>query len=427
MSLNRNIQPQLLPITSIDIPDPVSIRMPNNVPFHYLEIGQEEVVRVDIIINSGKWETSRPLVAEFTNQLLKEGAGRLTSNEIAEQLDFHGAWFQTSTTQRSSWLTLYTLNKFFDELLPLLDIILKKPVFPEKEFDVLSQNRKKDFLINLDKVNFLAARKLPQVIFGEKHPYGRLASLEDFDTLSLDELKRFYRDNYYTNNMEVALFGKIQPEMQQQLEQYFGQDCWGKQGEKQKKNYEFMPSPEKYIPINKPDALQSAIYVGKQIIPRTHPDYHGLFVLNTIFGGYFGSRLMSNIREDKGYTYGIYSSISPYPDTAYLAISTQVGTEHVENTISEIYKEMDKLCQEPVPEKELTTVRNYLLGELSRKFDNPFAFADIYLGLMEAGLTKSFYEDRARIIREISAMELRELAQRYLVKDTFYEVVAGKL
>ena len=426
MTLNRTIQPSILPVKKIGIPDVETCRMPNGVQLYYLNFDLEDVVRLDIVINSGKWDASRPLEVEFTNQLLKEGTRKLIGSQIAEKLDFHGAWLQTSTTQQASYLTLYTLNKYFDNMLDLLEQILKEPTFPEKEFEILLQNRKKDFQVNLDKVNFLAGRAFVQALFGAEHPYGRVSQTADFETITVEHLKQFYENHYSSHNMQIALFGKIEPSMLKLIENRFGQAHWGIQPKHDNQIPVSNPSKEKHLFVEKKNALQSSVFIGKEIITRTHPDFHGLSVLNTVFGGYFGSRLMSNIREEKGYTYGIYSSIAPFLQGGYFYVASQTATEYVKSLIKEVYNEMDKLSQDVISEKELETVRNYSMGELIRRFDNSFSLADIQLDLLEHQLDKTFYEKRIDTLNSISAEELQLLAQKYFVKEEFYEVVAGK-
>ena len=423
--MNRTIQPSILPIKKIGIPDVESYRMPNGVHLHHLNFDLEDVVRIDIVINSGKWDAPRPLVAEFTNQLLKEGTRKLLGSQIAEKLDFHGAWLQASTTQQASYLTLYTLNKYFGNMLDLLEQILKEPTFPEKEFEIFLQNRKRDFQVNLDKVNFLAGRAFVQALFGAKHPYGRISQIEDFETITVEHLTKFYESHYSSYNMQVGLFGKIEPYMLKLIEDRFGQTHWGIHPEHDNQIRIPNPSKEKHLFVKKKDALQSSVFIGKEIITRTHPDYHGLSVLNIVLGGYFGSRLMSNIREEKGYTYGIYSSIASFLQGGYFYVASQTATKHVKLLIKEVFNEMDKLSQQAISEKELETVRNYSMGELTRRFDNPFALADMYLDLLEYKLDKAFYEKRIDTLNFISVEKLQSLAQKYFVKEEFHEVVAG--
>lgn len=424
--MNRTIQPPILPINDIIIPDPEQITFPNGIPLYYLNIGDENVVRMDIVVRSGKWDAVRALETEFTALMLKEGALSLSSSQIAEKLDYYGAWLQTYTTQQRSYLTLYSLNKFFSETLSVAESIIKNPTFPKKELETLLLNRKRQFSVDKDKVQYLAGRKFLQSLFGSDHPYGRMAEEADYDTLSAQDLIDYYSSNYGSGNVEIVLFGKIEHDMIRQIESSFGKTGWGDRFKRNNRFYIERPANEKEIFVAKPDAVQSAVCIGKKAITRDHPDFHGLSILNVIFGGYFGSRLMSNIREDKGYTYGIYSSLTSHLHAGYMNISTQTGNENVHSVIHEVFAEMDRLQNEPVPEDELQTVRNYLLGESARRFDSPFALADAYLGLREFELEKNFYEQRIDTIKNITSSRLQDLAARYFTPADFRTVVAGK-
>jgi len=171
--------------------------------------------------------------------------------------------------------------------------------------------------------------------------------------------------------------------------------------------------------------LQSAIRIGAPSINKRHEDYQGLKVLNVILGGYFGSRLMKNIREEKGYTYGINSSVVSLNLTGLISISTEVSNKFTRCAIDEIYKEIRRLQSEPVDKEELSVVRNYMLGELVRMFDGPFASAESFRSAWEYGLDNSYYKRFADRIQSIEPDELKALAQKYYNTDDLYEVTAG--
>jgi predicted Zn-dependent peptidase len=181
----------------------------------------------------------------------------------------------------------------------------------------------------------------------------------------------------------------------------------------------------KYHFVKKQNGIQSAIRVGKFWVSKDHPDSHALSILITILGGYFGSRLMTNIREEKGYTYGIGSFVLTFKKASYLVISTEVGNEYIEPTLKEIAVEMKRLQTEPVSENELETVKSYLLGEFLRDFDGPFALAGSFKAINDFGLDYSFYDNYLHTLRTITSYELMSLAQRYLNPDDCYTVVAG--
>jgi predicted Zn-dependent peptidase len=209
------------------------------------------------------------------------------------------------------------------------------------------------------------------------------------------------------------------------LDQHFGGTDWERKTA-ESISYTIQPSSEKYHHIEKANGVQSAIRVGRFWVAKSHPDYHALSVLVTIFGGYFGSRLMTNIREEKGYTYGIGSFVLPLKNASYMAVSTEVGNEYLEPTLKEIAAEMRRLQTEPVSENELETVKSYLLGEFLRDFDGPFALAASFKSINDFNLDYSFYDRYLQLLRTITSEELQRLAVEYLNPDDFYTVVAGR-
>jgi predicted Zn-dependent peptidase len=178
--------------------------------------------------------------------------------------------------------------------------------------------------------------------------------------------------------------------------------------------------------IEKPDAIQSAVRVGRLLFNKKDPDYFKFQVLNTVLGGYFGSRLMANIREDKGYTYGIGSGLASLVNGGYFFISTEVGVDVTNNTLSEIYKEIKLLREQPVNNEELETVRNYVLGQFLRSVDGPYSLADKFKAIWEFGLGYDYFENYFKAVKTITPKEIQELANKYLQEEDLIELVVGK-
>ena len=189
-------------------------------------------------------------------------------------------------------------------------------------------------------------------------------------------------------------------------------------------SFEINSAPQKKANIlNDPNGVQGAIRIGMQFPNRHHPDFAPMVVLNTIYGGYFGSRLMSNIREDKGYTYGIYSSLSPAMHGGSFSIHTEVGRDVIEPAIKEIYHEMQQLRNSPAADDELLLVKNYLLGNLLGDLDGPFSILQRWRTLILNGLTIEHFNRNVNIYKTITAKELQELANKYYNIDELYEIV----
>ncbi len=427
MNLNRQIPPPICPLSDIHVTYPESQRLKNGIPLHVIRAGMEDVVRFDLLIGAGQWHQTQALQAMFTNRMLREGTSSLTSQQIAEKLDYYGAMMELSSSVNCGFITLYSLNKYFPQTIELVADMLMNPTFPAKEMEVVVEVNKQRFLINSTRVEMMGRKRLNRALFGEAHPLGRYAEVEDYDRLSPEVLKSFYHQHYHSGNCSIYLSGKITPEIIQSVERALGDAPWGEVS--QASSFQpITPQPEvgKRFFVEKEDALQSSIKLGGFVMDRLHPDFLKVRVMVTLLGGYFGSRLMSNIREDKGYTYGIGAGIVTYPGVSVLAISTEAANEYAEAVITEVYKEMDLLCNDRVPQTELDMVKNYMLGDWCRSYEGPFSLSDAWIYVETGGLDKEFFVRSIDAIQSITCEEVQALAQKYLCKENLIEVIAGK-
>ena len=427
MLLDRTIQPKVRDIEHLAVQMPQRFIMPNGVPLNILNSGDNEVVRIDLLIEGGRWHQSQPLQALFTTRMLREGTLRYSALEIAEKLDYYGAWLELSSASEYAYITLYSLNKYLPQTLDVLESIVKEPTFPEKELGVVAENNIQQFIVNSSKVDFLAHRALMKAVYGGQHPCGRLVQKEDYKRITPDVLRKFYDRYYHSRNCTIYVSGKVGDDCVRRIEDLFGREAFGKGFQKPEKT-DFIPvsSVDKRIFVEYADVMQSAVRMGMLSLERCHPDYLKARVMVTLFGGYFGSRLMSNIREEKGYTYGISAGIAPYPGQGILVINTETANEFVEPLVREVYHEIDRLQNDPVPEDELFMVKNYMLGEMCRSYESAFSLADAWMFVQVSGFGDTHFEDTLNTIKNITPEEIRELAGRYLCKEKLKEVISGK-
>ena len=421
---NRTIQPAVNPIEHIGMAKAEKKVLSNGIPVHYINAGSQDVVKIDFIFEAGTWFQSANLVASLCNSMLEEGTQTFSATEIAERFDFYGAYIQLVADQNYGYVNIVSLGKHLPAILETTEDMLKNSVFPEHELGVLIDKNKQKWLLENEKVRTLCQKKFTQVMFGNEHPYCINNKLEDFDRINRDVLMQFYRSYYHSGNCRIIAAGKIDESVLNLLEVHFGGTDWQRET-LDTLQYHIYSDPQKFHHVEKANGMQSAIRVGKMWVPKTHPDYIPLSILITILGGYFGSRLMANIREEKGYTYGIGSFVLSLKYASYFIISTEVGNDYVEPTLKEIAVEMRRLQTEPISESELETVKSYLLGEFLRDFDGPFALAGSFKAINDFGLDYSFYDRYLHVLRTITSEELMQLAQQYLSPDDCYTVVAG--
>lgn len=425
--MNRTQQPKIQDLENFNIFPPKRMTLPNGVPLSVINAGEQEVVRMDILFAGGRWQQTQKLQALFTNRMLREGSRKYAAADIAEKLDYYGAWLELSSSSEYAYITLHSLNKYFAETLEIVESIIKEPTFPEKELNTVLDANIQQYQVNASKVDFLAQRSLLKALYGTEHPCGRLVEIEDYKLITPDLLREFHHAYYHSENCAVFLSGKITDEMIGRVSSAFGDSPFGNtQRHLLNKEYIISTVPEKRIFTERSDAMQSSVKLGMTTIVRQHPDYLKLRVLMTLFGGYFGSRLMSNIREDKGYTYGISAGIMFYPDSGLMLVSTETDNEYVEPLIREVYHEIDKLHHETVSEAELAMVRNYMLGDMCRNYESPFSLADAWMFIYTSGLDDAFFARSLQAVKEVTPEEIKELANRYLCKEKLKGVIAGK-
>ncbi len=424
--INRTLQPEIKNLENLIVPFPRRTTLSNGIPLAVIDAGEQDVVRMDILFAGGRWQQTQKLQALFTNRMLREGSRKYTTADIAEKLDYYGAWLELSSSSEHAYITLYSLNKYFAETLEIIESILKEPTFPEKELNTVLDANIQQFLVNSSKVDFLAQRSLLKTLYGTGHPCGQLIEEKDYRSITPGILREFYDEYYHSDNCAIFLSGKITDEIIRRVESAFDAPFGNRRHAVVKREYTISTSAEKRVFTEQDDALQSSVKLGTVTIPRQHPDYLKLRVLMTLFGGYFGSRLMSNIREDKGYTYGISAGTMFYPDSGILLISTETENEYVEPLIREIYHEIDKLHTEPVTETELSMVRNYMLGDMCRNYESPFSLADAWMFIYTSGLDDDYFTRSLQAVKEVTPKEIGELAERYLCKEKLKEVIAGK-
>jgi zinc protease len=425
MNINRKEAPDFKAIDHIKLLQPEHTKLSNGCNIYCLNSGDAELVRIEWIFGNLRFDPAKPLLNAAVNTMLTEGTRTMTGDQIADTIDFYGAFLQTEYGYDNSEVTLFSLNKHLASTLPIVKDIFTNSIFPEKELETYVRNQQQKLQVSLQKNDVVARRNFNKAVFGD-NIYGFGATADDYKALKHDDLVGHYRKMYQPSNCTIIIAGKIEKEMLDLLISTFDKD-WDNTTEAiDTTQPEIKPAAEHFYFTEKPDALQSAIRMGMPFINRTHPDFPSVQVLNTVLGGYFGSRLRANIREDKGYTYGIGSAMSSLKHAGSIFIATEVGAEVCKSAVAEIEKEINILKTELIPEEELGLVRNYLLGSLLGSLENVFSHADKFKMLHFAGLGYEYYDRYTEIVKTITADELLKLANQYLDFNKFYKVIVGK-
>ena len=423
--MNRTQAPEIKLIESVSLPQFQLLHLDNGVPVYVINEGEQDVVKLELMYKAGKWYEEKNLVADFTNRMLREGTTEHNAKAIADKFDYYGANINTGVGYETGGAVLYSLTKQIDHLLELLVEIFTESTFPDNQFETIINNKKQKFAVELKKNEFLANRNFVSALYGQNHPYGRVTEFENFEQMTTADLRAFFKKYYHADNLTIIISGKFDEQLLTKINQFFGVKGTG--GEKASENitHTIEPSAELIHHVEKADSVQSAIVLGNLSINKTHPDFLKLSVLITVFGGYFGSRLMSNIREEKGYTYGIYSSFVSYPHGGFIEIASEVGKEVREATLNEIKYEINQLRNELIGDEELQIVKNYMSGRILRSIDGPMKFSETLKGLILYKQDVSYIQQLLKTVREVSSEELLELANKYLDYDKMYKITVG--
>jgi zinc protease len=427
MTINRKVTPAIKQPESFNIVKADKHSFPNGIVLYGLNTGLADLIKIEWMFSAGNWYQSFPFVAFATNSMLSEGSQKYTSAQIAEKIEFYGAHIGYSVDKDNAFITLSCMNKHLAEVLPIVEDILKNPLFPENELDAFRKKHRQQFQVENSKVRNIARSEHSRMLFGNHHPYGHMSVEDDFDGLTRDRLINFYQSRYQSQNCQIIASGKVDESTLEIIEKYFGKDTWNAADNAAPQLFDIETESKRKSYIEKADAVQSAVRIGKVLFSKQHPDYNGMTVLNTILGGYFGSRLMRKIREEKGYTYGINSLVVTFKNSGYFAIASELGTEVTAPAIDDIYNEIEILRNELVPDEELSRVKNYMLGDVVRMFDGPFAQAESLISLLEYNLGYDYFDTMIDTVKNITAEEIRALAQKYLNPETLSLAVVGKI
>ena len=425
--LDRTIAPPIKDAIEFELTLPPYRKhvLSNGVEVFAIDQGTVEATMISWIFNAGNsWEEKKG-VAATVNSLLKNGTSARSAFEINDHFEYYGAYLNRASHHETADVSLHCLNKHVGELLPVVAELITDSVFPVEELEIYKKNSQQRLQVSLKKSEFVAGRLIEEYLYGSEHPYGRYMQQDDYQQLQREDLVAHFQRYYLKGTCRIIVAGKLPGDIIPQLEASFG-----RLGIRAPAKGSVLPAPaiipaagKKYNIVNDPNGVQGSIRIARNFPNRHHPDFQRVQVLNNVFGGFFGSRLMTNIREDKGYTYGIYSYLVNNVQESALVISTEAGKDVCAPAIAEVYKEMELLREELIDEEELQMARNFAIGTILGDLDGPFQVASRWKNILLNGLDEKYFNEGVRIIKTIGPEELRELARKYLNPEAFFELV----
>jgi zinc protease len=424
MLLDRTIAPDFKIIQTVSLPEPKTYKLDNGIPLHVINIGEQPVVRLECIFDAGNWYEKQLAASYFAIKMLPEGAGGMSSHEISEAFDRVGAFTEMTHTSDRIGIVVYCLSRFLPEVMPLVDKLIRSATFPEKEFQELKNITIQNLKVNKEKNAYLATTEFRAKLFGPDHPYGQSQEEQNILSLRIEDVKEHYDRFIKNGRFTVILAGQIDEADVSHVNAALGANTIDNNAGE----VSFQPSGTyegAEALVERAESVQSSIRMGRVLFNRHHPDYFKMLVTNEILGGYFGSRLMKNIREEKGLTYGISSHLATLRNEGYLMIGTDVKKEFTQQTIDEIKKEIYRLQTELVGEEELQTVKNFMAGEFAGSLNTAFEVADRRKVLLLDGLPPDFFNQYIERIHSTTAEDVMAMAIAYLRPEDMLTVVAG--
>lgn len=422
--LDRSKSPEIKPFSNLRFDYPDFVTLENGVKLYIVNKGDQDVNRLEVICRGGMFDEAKPLQSFALSSMLIHGSEEYSSSDVAEMLDFTGSYMNAVNHDNFTHVTLNSLNKNLKDILPIFKSILTMPAIPEREFEVLKSQVKSAYQTARRKVKYLSQMEGRRLYFGNNHPLAHMVSDDDVTAITIADVKDFHKKYYHPENYALILSGKITEEVLALVADAFGKE------KKQEyvielKTFEREPENVGISVVNRDDALQSSVYMLHEAIPRNHPDYVNMRVLSTALGGYFGSRLMQNIREDKGYTYCINAMLMGRRCGSKFVIMSECDTAYTYLLIDEVKHEVKKLQEELMCDEELDMVKNCMLSDLAKTLDSPFSMAGCVSSNILYGTGEGYFNRQIEAITKITPKMLREIANKYLDVTKFYVAIAG--
>ncbi len=421
--LNRTKAPAFKELDSFP---PIQVdekRLENKVPVYMLRANTQALSRIELIFRAGTWANPNLSISSTTAKMMSQGTKSYSSFEIVEFISKYGAHLNIISTADHIKITLFTLTKYFKEVLPIVKEVMLNASYPSHELSILQEKMLQGLRLNLKKNAYVSSQIFKKTLFGEGHPYVEELTEETVLALNREALVNFSQQYIVGKSFDIVVAGNIPPNLLSILNETFGQISINDSVQQTVDDKYILPQPVQHL--EKGDALQTSIKIGRKVMDRKHKDCFSFVVLNEIVGGFFGSRLMKNIREEKGLTYGIHSSTIHLLNSDFWLISTDVKKELKDLALSEIYKELEILQNEFISDQELKIVKNHLLGSFCSSMNTCFDLADRFKVMHYQNLDKKYYSRYIHTVRNITPNNIQEMAQNYFKKEDLIQITVG--
>lgn len=398
----------------------------NDMDVIVVEHHEQPIATVYFVIKAGSVldPDGKSSLATYVSTLLNKGTKDKDSDQLAEWIESYGGDYNAGTDDDFTFVSVSILSEYIDVAYEFLADVVINPVFPEEELEQERKRVRTALEFELSNPNAMADRHFKEVVYGH-HPYAVSPTVETVDAVTREDIVAFHSRNYVSNNAVLFVVGDVkEKDVKKAAEKYFGD--W-KPGEPDK--VEFPDPPErtaKHINLyHRPGSVQTNLYLGHLGIRPDNPDWPAVTVANKVLGGGATGRLFTNIREDKGWTYGAYSTFTKPVDVGYFRATADVRTEVSDSALTEMLGEFERLVDEPVDEQELDDAKSYLIGNFPTTIETPNQIAGQISQVKLLGLGKKYLEEYRKDIAKVGVAETQAAAQKYLHPDRMALVLVG--
>jgi len=414
--LDRSVAPPFIKSDTFELPGFQTSNV-NGIPLFIIPEVRQDVLKIEIMFHSGKWQEPKPGISHFTSNMLEKGTSRSNSSELAEAFDRMGAHIEISAGYDNTSVSVYALRKNWKEVAELFAEMIRTPAFDGEELDLMKDIFLQNLKINKEKTSFIVSQLIRKNLFGN-HPYGSSLEEQDVAAVQPDNLLAFHHSHF----RPAAIFVTTHPSVT--VEEILARFSLFTAAGPDNAQLPVITPGKKNDHVAK-EGVQTSLRLANRSLNRKDKHYPDLLLFNHILGGYFGSRLMKNIREEKGLTYGIYSSINPFVHDSFFVIGADVNKENRDLALDEIRKEMKRMRTEPVDATELEIARNHFLGSLQSEVANPFSVTDKIKNIHLNSLPESYYPHLFKRINSLTAKDLLVVGEQYVHEDALFVATVG--
>ena len=423
--MNRQIPPKISELPVAVLPQVRCVTHHNGMRFMFFNRCDDAVAYISVITEGGVAEACTPATAMMVANMQREGTVSMSGAEIADFLDYNGAWIKSSVTSHHIQHSIYTLRNRLSDVLPTFADIVFNASFPEAEFGVRREALARNIEVSQSDVSYRGRCCSEKMIMGENHPLAAEDTPETVRIITADDLRHFHKAHTAACGTTVIVCANTDEAENKAIIDVFSRAAMSEESHGLVLGG-FTPVPAGQVDlITLENATQSSVNITIPAIPRSHPDYLPLHLTLFALGGYFGSRLMLNIREEKGLTYGISSVLSGYLDGAYVEISAETDNAHVEQLIDEVRFELRNLAENPCSGDELMRIKQCANTAHAATLDSPLSIAEHYAAIIQSGLPDGYFNDKQRAIASLSPDVISAMASQYLRPELVRIAIAG--